>query len=74
MLGDQRFVLPLPPTRDEDKSGLMAVADFDPMAGKSVIFDLRSRIRADWRALTFATPGRPNSPDYSGYISSGSFE
>ncbi|MCA9560148.1 MAG: serine/threonine protein kinase, partial [Myxococcales bacterium] len=42
VFGDQRFVLPLPPTRDEDKSGLMAVADFDPMAGKSVIFDLRS--------------------------------
>ncbi|MCB9554334.1 MAG: hypothetical protein H6705_21090 [Myxococcales bacterium] len=35
---------------------------------------LRARVREDWRALTFATPGMPNSPDYSGYISSGSFE
>lgn len=35
---------------------------------------LRSRVHPDYRALTGATPGMPNSPDYSGNISSGSFE
>lgn len=35
---------------------------------------LRDRVHPDYRALTGATPGMPNSPDYSGNISSGSFE
>ena len=35
---------------------------------------LRSRIHPDFNARTFATPGMPNSPDYSGNTSSGSFE
>lgn len=36
--------------------------------------DLRSLIHEDYRQRTFATPGRANSPDYSGNINSGSFE
>ncbi len=32
------------------------------------------RIAADCQALTLASPGRPNSPDYSGAYSTGSFE
>jgi hypothetical protein len=35
---------------------------------------LRARIAPSHRAFTFATPGLPNSPDYSGNTSSGSFE
>lgn len=35
---------------------------------------LRSRIAEPFRAHTFATPGFPNSPDYSGNTSSGSLE
>ncbi|MFT4702862.1 MAG: hypothetical protein ACI81R_000549 [Bradymonadia bacterium] len=33
---------------------------------------LRSRIAEPYRARTFATPGQPNSPDYSGNTSAGS--
>jgi len=32
------------------------------------------RIAADCQGLTLASPGRPNSPDYSGAYSTGSFE
>lgn len=32
------------------------------------------RIAADCQAFTLASPGRPNSPDYSGAYSTGSFE
>ncbi|MCB9746063.1 MAG: lamin tail domain-containing protein [Alphaproteobacteria bacterium] len=32
------------------------------------------RIAAECRAFTLASPGRPNSPDYSGAYSTGSFE
>ena len=35
---------------------------------------LRENIAEEYRARTFATPGMPNSPDYSGNTSSGSFE
>lgn len=35
---------------------------------------LRSKVAPSHRAFTFATPGMPNSPDYSGNTSSGSFE
>ncbi|MBV71446.1 MAG: hypothetical protein CMH52_08845 [Myxococcales bacterium] len=35
---------------------------------------LRQRIDANYLQRTFATPGMPNSPDYSGNISSGTFE
>lgn len=35
---------------------------------------LRVNIGEAWRTLTYATPGMPNSPDYSGNVSSGSFE
>lgn len=35
---------------------------------------LRARIHEDYRGLTFASPGQPNSPDYGGSVSSGSFE
>lgn len=48
--------------------------DFDTDERGSLHGELRDRVREEWRPLTFATPGRPNSPDYSGYISSGSFE
>lgn len=48
--------------------------DFDTDERGALHVELRDRIRPEWRILTFATPGRPNSPDYSGYISSGSFE
>jgi hypothetical protein len=36
--------------------------------------ELRARIAPSHRGFTFATPGLPNSPDYSGNTSSGSFE
>ena len=36
--------------------------------------ELRVGIRDDYKARTFATPGQPNSPDYSGNTSTGSFE
>lgn len=48
--------------------------DFDDGVRGELHGTLRTRIREDYRTLTFATPGMPNSPDYSGYISSGSFE
>lgn len=48
--------------------------DFDTDERGALHAGLRDRIREEWRPLTFATPGRPNSPDYSGFISSGSFE
>jgi len=35
---------------------------------------LRQNVHPDYRELTYATPGMPNSPDYSGNVSSGSFE
>lgn len=35
---------------------------------------LRQNVAEAYRARTFATPGMPNSPDYSGNTSSGSFE
>jgi hypothetical protein len=35
---------------------------------------LRARVDAAYLPFTFATPGLPNSPDYSGNTSSGSFE
>lgn len=35
---------------------------------------LRSEIAPEFRARTFATPGFPNSPDYSGNTSAGTFE
>lgn len=48
--------------------------DFDAGDRGALHDSLRARVREDYRPLTFATPGMPNSPDYSGYISSGSFE
>ncbi len=36
--------------------------------------ELRQYIREGYSARTFATPGMPNSPDYSGNTSSGSYE
>lgn len=48
--------------------------DFDQGERADLHVSLRARIREEWRPLTFSTPGMPNSPDYSGYISSGSFE
>lgn len=35
---------------------------------------LQSRIAPAYRARTYASPGRPNSPDYSGNTAAGSFE
>lgn len=35
---------------------------------------LRQFVHEEFRTLTFATPGMPNSPDYSGMVSSGNFE
>jgi len=35
---------------------------------------LRARVHPEYTQRTFATPGLPNSPDYSGNTSSGSFE
>ena len=35
---------------------------------------LRSRLAPEYMDRTYATPGMPNSPDYSGNTSSGSFE
>jgi hypothetical protein len=35
---------------------------------------LRANVHPDFRAHTFATPGQPNSPDYSGFVSSGDFQ
>lgn len=48
--------------------------NFDTAQRGALHASLRARIREPWRAQTLATPGHPNSPDYSGYISSGSFE
>jgi hypothetical protein len=48
--------------------------DFDDGERGALHQSLRARVREEYRAATFATPGYPNSPDYSGYISSGSFE
>ncbi|MCA9538632.1 MAG: hypothetical protein KC620_07070 [Myxococcales bacterium] len=48
--------------------------DFDDGERLALHTTLRARVREAWRPLTGATPGMPNSPDYSGYISSGSFE
>jgi len=47
---------------------------WDAAGEDSLHVSLRRRIHEDFRALTYATPGRPNSPDYSGNVSSGSFE
>lgn len=35
---------------------------------------LRRRVAPEFRAYTLATPGMPNSPDYSGFVSSGDFQ
>ena len=48
--------------------------DFDREARQALHQSLRARVSEGFRAHSFATPGHPNSPDYSGYISSGSFE
>ncbi|MCA9545407.1 MAG: hypothetical protein KC613_13480 [Myxococcales bacterium] len=36
--------------------------------------ELRRFVHPDYRARTFASPGMPNSPDYSGFVSSGDFQ
>ncbi len=36
--------------------------------------ELRRLVHPDYRTRTFASPGMPNSPDYSGYVSSGDFQ
>ena len=48
--------------------------DFDDGDRADYHQSLRRRVHSDYAARTFATPGRPNSPDYSGNISSGTFE
>jgi hypothetical protein len=48
--------------------------DFDEGDNGLLHADLRSDIHETFLARTLATPGRPNSPDYSGNVSSGSFE
>ena len=48
--------------------------DFDEGDRAQLHTRLRQNIHPSYRAYTFATPGEPNSPDYSGYVSSGSFE
>ncbi|MFN3199350.1 MAG: hypothetical protein ACE366_13185 [Bradymonadia bacterium] len=45
----------------------------DPEAA-ALHVSLRRRIAEEFRPLTFATPGMPNSPDYSGFVSSGDFQ
>jgi hypothetical protein len=48
--------------------------DFDVGRRAEYHLLLRGRVHPDYAAKTFATPGMPNSPDYSGNTSSGSFE
>jgi len=48
--------------------------DFDQEERKALHDSLRVRVREGYKSYSLATPGHPNSPDYSGYISSGSFE
>lgn len=36
--------------------------------------DLRRFVHPDYLTHTYATPGMPNSPDYSGFVSSGDFQ
>ena len=48
--------------------------DFDEGDRGAFHTRLRTRIAERYQARTFASPGGPNSPDYSGNTSSGSFE
>jgi hypothetical protein len=48
--------------------------DFDVGRRAQYHQSLRQRVHPDFNGRTFATPGMPNSPDYSGNTSSGSFE
>lgn len=48
--------------------------DFDRDARAALHRDLRSNIQPEYRKRTFATPGFPNSPDYSGNTSAGDFQ
>lgn len=48
--------------------------NFEGGDGDGLHTELRVRVREDYRALTFATPGMPNSPDYAGSISAGDLE
>ena len=45
--------------------------DFDQGSLGQQHAELRANVAEGWRTLTFATPGLPNSPDYSGSVSSG---
>lgn len=48
--------------------------DFDEGSRAEFHELLRSNVHPDFRAHTYATPGMPNSPDYSGFVSSGDFQ
>lgn len=45
--------------------------DFDGTADDSLHMTQRAGVAPQYQTLTFATPGRANSPDYSGNVSSG---
>ena len=48
--------------------------DYDTGLRGELHLALRAKTHEEYRLRTFATPGLPNSPDYSGTVSSGSFE
>ena len=48
--------------------------DFDDGKRAEFHVQLRERVAEGFKQRTFATPGMPNSPDYSGNISTGTFE
>lgn len=48
--------------------------DWDVADRGSLHTQLRRFVHPDYRSNTYATPGMPNSPDYSGFVSSGDFQ
>jgi hypothetical protein len=48
--------------------------DFDEGDRAALHMRLRQNVHPAYQAHTFATPGEPNTPDYSGFVSSGDFQ
>jgi hypothetical protein len=61
-------------TNDGERESSWHAYSLHPWSPTELHKTLRARISPAYLPFTFATPGLPNSPDYSGNTSSGSFE
>ncbi|MEE2788095.1 MAG: hypothetical protein VX589_12200 [Myxococcota bacterium] len=55
----------------DDDSALIPLKDWHDVASP---ISLRARVHPEYGPRTFATPGLPNTPDYSGIVSAGDYE